>query len=141
MKKRLISAVLLVVLLCTMTAPAASAIGETADPRFTHTMSISALIQFNKLLGIAKCSGSVDAYANTPVKVIIRLQQQTDTGWESLITWEDTGTGSALAYGEYAVYRGYTYRVVATGYVYDNDGNLLEVTSASHSDYLPGLFG
>lgn len=141
MKRRLISAILVMAMLCTFALPVFAALDETMQPRFSYTNSIFAKIEFNKLLGIAKCTGNVVAKSMVPIKTIVRLQQETDTGWVTLATWENTGEATCACYGEYAVYRGYTYRVTVTGYVYDVDGVLKEVTSASHSDYLPGLFG
>ena len=129
--KKIVSLALVTVLLFMMVVPASAANADnTVQPRWTYLNIIDAGLDIN-WLGIATCEGNVLAYGNTTVKVVVRLQQQTDSGWSTLKTWSDTDTGSAYASGIYAVHSGYTYRVSVIAYAYDANGNLLETGSTS----------
>ena len=92
--------------------------------------TVTAYLDIN-LLGVATCEGSATARALVDVKVTVRLQQLTDTGWSTIKTWSATNEGCSSASGKYAVYSGYTYRTTVSAYVYDEDGNIIETGSAS----------
>lgn len=129
--KRIISLALVAVLLCATIAPVSAVSADnTVQPRWTYIRLMNANIDIN-WIGVASCSGEVNAYESMDVKVLVRLQQLTDSGWSTIKTWSVTGVGAARASGVYAVHSGYTYRVSVTGYVYDDNGNLLEAGSTS----------
>lgn len=104
----------------------------TVTPYYTHVNSVYACISINPTWGIATCSGRVSAQSVTPVKVNVYLQQDTGTYWKTLKSWSATGTWQADLQRDYAVARGYKYRVLVVGYVYDDAGNLLESASITH---------
>lgn len=106
----------------------------TVQPRWTYLYSVTASLDIN-LLGVATCRGTTACGSVRDVEIIVRLQQETATGWSTLKTWTDTGSGSAIASGSYAVARGYTYRTVSSVYVYDDNGNIIETGSASDTFY------
>lgn len=124
--KRLISFLLFAAILCGLSIPAAAAEADNLiQPRWSYLNAVAAYLDIN-WLGIATCEGSAAARSAVDVKVVVRLQQQTETGWATIETWSATGTAGATAGGKYAVYKGYTYRTSVTAYVYDENGNIVE---------------
>lgn len=129
--RRIISLVIVITLLCTTVIPVSSAVTDsTVQPRWSYLTTVKAYLDIN-WLGLATCEGSASIRSQLDVKVVVRLQQLTDSGWSTIKTWTATDAGSAYASGVYAVHSGYTYRVSVTGYVYDDNGNLLETGSTS----------
>lgn len=115
---------------------AAVNVGSAVQPRFTYIDDISADLEVS-FLGVARCDGTFNAWANdSPIKMVIRLQEYDGSNWVTIKKWEITGTGSIAAYRDYAIYSGSSYRAHVTGYVYDANGNLLETASKSaYIDY------
>lgn len=136
--KKVFSLLLAALLLLSSTFPVNAVAPEQSitavQPRWTYLHTITAFIDIN-FLGVATCEGTAVSRVVKDVKVVVRLQQETDTGWSTLKTWTDTGAGSAVASGSYAVARGYTYRTVSSVYVYDDNGNIIETGSASDTFY------
>lgn len=134
--KRIIAVLLTICLMSAMAIPAtAISPPTTVQPRWTYLDTVTSYLNIN-YLGIATCEGSATAGALVTVEVTVRLQQLKDTGWATIKTWTSTGTGTASASGNYAVYRGYTYRTSVTSYVYDANGNLIETgTSTDTFEY------
>lgn len=133
--RRLFTFFVILTILASIVIPAHAATSvNTPQPRWSYLNSVSANININSI-GIATCSGRATARENITVKVVVRLQQLTDSGWSTIKSWTVTDTVSAYASGSYAVYSGYTYRTSVTGYVYDSNGNLLE-TGTSTDTYV-----
>lgn len=131
--KRITTVFLLAALVLSMGIPvSAQRPDTTVTPYYTHVNSVYACISINPTWGIATCSGRVSAQSVTPVKVNVYLQQDTGTYWKTLKSWSATGTWQADLQRDYAVARGYKYRVLVVGYVYDDAGNLLESASIIH---------
>lgn len=129
--KRFLSLILIAMVIFSMAVPASAAVADNmVQPRWSYLNSVTAYLNIN-FLGIATCEGTATARVGETVEVTVRLQQLKDTGWATIKTWTSTGTGTAAASGNYAVYSGYTYRTSVTGYVYDSDGNLLETGTAT----------
>lgn len=128
-------AVLMVIgILCTMIIPVTAATNEnTIQPRWSYLDSVYAYIDIN-WLGVATCEGTAVARSSVDVEVVVRLQQKLDSGWYTVESWSDTGTGTAGTGGKIAVARGYDYRVTVSAYVYDDNGNIVETGSSSDSD-------
>jgi len=132
--KKTVSVLLVVAMLFIMVIPATAATSESpVQPRWTYLNSVYAYLDIN-WLGVATCEGSAIAGSSVPVKTVVRLQQKLDSGWYTVETWSDTGTGAAGASGKIAVARGYDYRVTVSAYVYDDNGNIVETGSSSDSD-------
>lgn len=127
--RRLFCFVLVLLMVCTMVLPAAAS-QDVVQPRWTYLSSVSAALQINGL-GIASCSGQALVTSSNRIAVYVTLQQYTDSGWVTLRSWSATGKTTTMAGGQYAVARGYTYRVNVTAYVYDGRGNVIETGSAS----------
>lgn len=128
-------AVLMVIgILCTMIIPVTAATNEnTIQPRWSYLDSVYAYIDIN-WLGVATCEGTAVARSSVDVEVVVRLQQKLDSGWYTVESWSDAGTGTAGTGGKIAVARGYDYRVTVSAYVYDDNGNIVETGSSSDSD-------
>lgn len=132
--KRVISILLvLAVLVCTVAFPASAATSTDVEPLYDHINSVYANLSINKLLGIATCTGRINAKKIVPVKVIVRLQQYNEGTWTTVTSWNETGTASVSCTNQYAIYSGYTYRVRVTGYVYDSEGVIQESATVTHT--------
>lgn len=128
--KRIICLMMIIVVLCSMVGPVSATTADNMiQPRWSYLNSVTAYLDIN-WLGVASCTGSAIARNDVEVKVVVNLQQLTDTGWATVNSWSSTGNITASASGRYAVYRGYTYRVTVTGYVYDSNGKIIETGSA-----------
>jgi hypothetical protein len=128
--KRSIAFCILTMVLFSILFPFTEAHANEIQPRWDVTRAIVADLQISAS-GIATCRGQVSAYDNVPVKVVVHLKQQKNGSWGTLKTWSVTDTTTATCQRIYAVESGYTYKVVATGYVYDLNGNIVEVVSAT----------
>ena len=132
--KKTVSVLLVVAMLFIMAFPAAATtIESTIQPRWTYLNSVYAYLDIN-WLGIATCEGNAVAGSSVQLKTVVRLQQKLDSGWYTVESWSDTGTGTAGTGGKIAVARGYDYRVTVSAYVYDDNGNIVETGSSSDSD-------
>ena len=109
---------------------AAATLEDEIQPRWSYLNSVAADLDIN-WLGVATCTGSAVARDSVTIELCIYLQQRTQSGWETLRTWTSTGEVSSGVQGQYAVYKGFTYRVIVSAVVYDIQGNILETGSAS----------
>lgn len=130
--KRRITVCIAFLLILAMIMPMRNANASEINPRWTHIHSMTAGLDIS-FWGVATCNGQITAYGNIPVEIIMHLKQLKNGAWGTLKTWSISGTGTLNAEMQYAVERGYTYKVVVTGYVYDANGNILETASASKS--------
>lgn len=136
--KRIVSLLIVIAIMSIMVVPATAASSEpVVQPRWSYLDTVTAYLDINETWGMTTCEGRATAGEYVTVKVIVRLQQLTDTGWSTLKSWSSTGLVTAAASGNYAVYSGYTYRVSVTGYVYDDDGNIVETGSATDTYIYP----
>ena len=129
--RRLCCFVLILLVVGTMILPVAAS-QATVQPRWTYLDSVSAVLQINGL-GIATCSGQAAVSSTNRIAVYVTLQQYTDSGWVTIRSWSATGKTTTMAGGQYAVARGYTYRVNVFAYVYDSRGNIIETGSTSQT--------
>ena len=131
----------LIVVLCLMIllVPAVFATQQnelSVTPRLVTIAACTADIAINEDTGIASCDAQCLAKDDYTVKVICRLQRWNGATWVTLRTWINTDTYLAYVSENWAVNRGYTYRVYATFCVYDANGTLLETINAIDSqDY------
>ena len=128
-----LSFALVLIFVFSLTIPASAAIIDDVEPMYTHISRVYASLTIDESLGIATCTGSVNAKTITPAKVIVRLQSYQNGAWLTVKSWSSTGTAVASSTNSYAIYKGYSYRVYVTGYVYDSEGVIQE--SASIYDY------
>lgn len=129
--------ILILSMLFGLTVTASAVVAPSIQPLYNHTNSIYAALSIDETLGIATCYGKVSAKSFVPAKVVVQLQQNVSGNWVTLKTWTNTGTYSAAYTGTHAIYRGYTYCVKVTGYVYDANGVLQEISSNSHTVVFP----
>ena len=63
------------------------------------------------------------------VRIDISLQQYNNGSWKTIKDWTTTSSGTNIGLDKsYYISRGYTYRMISNGYVYEN-GILIENTS------------
>ena len=135
--RKIISSLLALVILFSCIIPASAATKEEAGLFWNKILNIYASISVNQSTGIVTCSGTITAKSTYPVKVYAQLQRLENGSWRTITSWTNTGTLSATVTKSYAVYSGYTYRIYVIGYVYDNNGNIVESGSEYHSVYYP----
>lgn len=105
----------------------------SVTPRFIAIAACSTDLTINESTGVATCETQCIAKDAYTVKVICKLQRWNGASWVTLRTWINTDTYAAYVSENWAVYRGYNYRVYATFYVYDENGTLLETISSYDS--------
>ena len=123
--------ILVLLIVCATVLPAAAS-QTTVQPRWTYLDFVSVVLDINAL-GVASCSGQAAVNSTNRIAVYVTLQQYTASGWVTIRSWSATGVGATQAAGQYAVARGYTYRVNAVAYVYDGRGNIIETGSTSQT--------
>ena len=127
--KRSISFLLIFMLTCYLALPAFAAEDTYVQPRYKHIAVFSADISYGSW-GIATCTSSVIIDSGCSVTLTLSLQKSSDGPiWENVETWSDAGTSGAFISEERALYSKYSYRVLATAYVYDSTGRLVETES------------
>ena len=129
--RRLFCFILVLLMLFTMVLPTAAS-QATVQPRWIYLDFISASLDINAL-GVASCRGQAAVSSTNRIAVYVTLQQNTSSGWVTIRSWSATAIGAAQASGQYAVARGYTYRVNTVVYVYDGRGNVIETGSTSQT--------
>lgn len=134
--RRLVSLALVLLLVLSMTSVVSAAIWPI-DPLYTYVNSVYASLTIDTTWGIATCNGGVSSKANHPVKVNVYLQKDTGVYWQTVQSWSVSGDWDADLSRSYAIYHGYTYRVLTVGYVYDNSGHILESASVTHTVAFP----
>lgn len=135
MRKKYISLVLAIILVCTaqFSVPAGAEEIQPVRPRYTYIDAIAANLSINSSTGLATCSGTGYAKGTDDVvSLSVQLQQCKNGNWYTLKAWSGSNTNMAVVSGQYYVYKGYTYRTKVTETVYDKNGNFLESTSCTH---------
>lgn len=132
--KKVISTILAVMTLCALAVPASAAVVDPIEPQYDHTSSLYAVISIDEN-GLATCGGDVTAKKWTPVKVVVQLQQLKDGEWKTLESWSNTGTFCTEQTGYLYVWKGYYYRTKVTGFIYDENGRIIESASGTDQQY------
>ncbi len=130
--KRICSVVLCICMLYLLAVPANAATGNARLLEYDHIGTITANLTIDRFWGIASCDGSVDASGDYPVYITVYLQQKVDDVWQTLTSWSNEGQIATSAGGRYAIAKGYQYRTYTTGFVYDDDGNIIDSAYASY---------
>ena len=133
--KRIMSFFVAVILLTVIVLPVSAE--QYVQPRYTYINDVSAELSINTTTGVATCTGSVCARSMKPVKVVVSLQKDMGTYWQTLESWSGTGTMEIQIINRFGVYSDETYRVFTAAYVYASNNNLLESASATHEVYYP----
>ena len=127
--------VISILLLCTIifgaVAPAASASEENGvQSRYAYIHLLINDFSINSSTKVAHCYGKIAVRQSMSLKVVATLQVQENGVWRNINSRTATGTLDAIASYNPTVVSGYQYRLVVTGYVYDSNGNLLEMESS-----------
>lgn len=133
--KKTINVLCAVLLIMLCVVPTVTYASEDVMPLYDNINSVYANLNIDGSTGIASCTGMISAKNFYPVSVTVRLQMLENGDWKTLYTWSDNGTWSVTCDGYYAVYSGYSYRVIVQGYVYDSAGNIIESGSAVQVQY------
>ncbi len=104
-----------------------------AAARWSYLTTIAADLGFDSN-GYAFVSVMCDADANDVDKISVKCElQQYDGGWNTIKTWTETKNSSAIMFDkEYAVAKGYSYRLKITASVY-SDPILLEKVTGEYA--------
>ncbi len=131
-----ICCVVLVLCLVAMFAPSVFAVPNDmpmVSPRFVAIDTTTVGISIDEDTGIASCDAQCIAQDDYTIRVECKLQRWNGSSWVTIKTWTNTDTYIAYVAEDWAVYKGYNYRVYATFYVYDENGTLLETFSSYDS--------
>ena len=111
-----------------------AATNRAVQPRYAYINSVMAGLSIDEIFGIATCVATVTVRDSDSAMLYCLLQRYEDGGWVTIKSWAHTDTITAYVDKQYAVYRGYTYRLKVTGYALDSAGNILE-TVTQYSTY------
>ena len=134
MKKRIISLLSTVVIVCIMCTPALANGPIEIEPCYEGASSVRATFNISAS-GKTTSTATVIVLPGYTADVYLDLQQN-DDGWENIMTWEDSGSGRIYLNKSYYVESGYEYRAQVTVDIYDDDGSYVEtVTVNSGSEW------
>lgn len=98
---------------------------STIEPRYTYANTLDVVIDISN--NEAFCATSMQLYDFNKCRVFCRLQQQQNGNWVTLNSWySNEAVYYVYSSRRIAVEPGYRYRFSVFGYVYDNNGNLIE---------------
>ena len=138
MKRICVLGLALLLIVSLVTPCFAAGTSESApSPRYAYIGVNTVHLEINESTGIAQCDADCFTDELYTVEVVCKLQKYAGGFYSTVKTWSSSGIQYTSVYGEWAVYSGYTYRLYATFYVRDSNGNLLEVASSSDSYYYP----
>ena len=134
MKKRIISLLSTVAIVCIMCTPALANGPIEIEPCYEGVSSVK--VTFNiSASGKTTSTATVIVLPGYTADVYLDLQQN-DGEWENIMTWEDSGSGRIYLNKSYYVESGYEYRAQVTVDIYDDDGSYVEtVTVNSGSEW------
>lgn len=131
--KRVIYLIIAIILLQCFSFSASAAMKDELEPQFETINTVHASLTIDETLGVATCYGRITAKNLYPVEVEVYLQVYRNNRWDTLKTWTGTGTMNCSISNQYAIARGYTYRVYVIGYVYNSNGAIVESGSTAHT--------
>ena len=124
--KRFFCAILVVFLFASAVMPVMAANEQSISPRYTYIQGLGSSLSIGKL-GLSSCGANCVAYGGDTIKLTMVLQRYNGSSWTTIKTWvEETSTSGIALNKNYAVTKGYTYRVRATCSVYNASGTLVE---------------
>ncbi len=137
MRRKILSIMLILVLLVSIPVSGQAAELTMIQPRYTYIRYFDRDLTIDPSTGIADCYAKITANTNYPVEVVCQLEVYWGGEWMALRTWTDTGNGTAVISETYNAAHGFNYRIDVTAYVYDSNGNRLEVTGGITECYYP----
>ena len=124
--KRILCLILALLLVMLSVTPALAAENESSVmPRYSYIGQIYAYLQIGSL-GLSACQANCHIESGDHVVLTAQLQQYNGSGWTTLKTWSATDDDYAAISKNYAVPKGYTYRLRASCSVYNASGTLVE---------------
>lgn len=131
-----ICCLILALLLIMLAVVPVIATGDEASvtPRYSYIAKIYSGLQIGTL-GLSACQANCYAENGDSVVLTAKLQQYNGSTWTTLKTWSATGEDFATLSKNYAVPKGYTYRLRASCSVYSASGVLLE-SGICYSNYV-----
>lgn len=117
----------LLILLSLLNTPVLASSNSEVQPRYTYITTISASISVDTSTGLANCRGIIHA-RNQSVMLVCKLQKKEANEWTTIKTWVGNGYESVVLNNNYAIFAGYTYRVLVSGYVKGTNNNIIEQT-------------
>lgn len=130
--KRIVCLLLVGVLLCASIVPVSATEDTTVSPRFTYISSTATGFRIDTDPGIAVCYAKCETYSDSvTVKIIGSLQQYKSSAWTQIYSWTVTGTRVVILDRLRAVSKGYNYRFVATYYIYNSAGAVVESSTTT----------
>ncbi len=137
MRRKIISIMLILMLLVAIPVSGQAAELTMIQPRYTYIGAFDRDLTIDTSTGVADCYAMITANANYPVEVVCRFEVYWGGEWTTLRTWTDTGNMMAVISETYDAPDGFNYRIDVTAYVYDSNGNRLEVTGGITECYYP----
>lgn len=117
---KMLSAMLVLVMLVLLAIPAAAMAEDGIAPHFTY------IVDSEATMNITGTTATVDAWVcgdlvyATKAKIIAELQVKNGNDWIPVAIWTDTKDGlKAHVYETKSVVKGHTYRVKATGTIWE----------------------
>ena len=135
--RRVITLILALATLATMTTTAFAALPEEpiVSPQYTYIEFISTgLTVQDATFGVLSISAYCLSASGTIVQIECMLQQYSG-GWNTIKTWNASGIVEATLDKQYAVAKGYSYRIYVTYSIRNSSGALLESTIKTRSCY------
>ncbi len=132
MKKRNLIRIVSFLLMIGLLLSSASAASQV-QPRYQKINILTSELLSINWLGKATCGGTVTVLDETcNVELYVELQRSEDgvNSWETIKTWNTTGTEELAIEGYYYVRSGYYYRAVTCAIIYNSEGAYIESDTA-----------
>ena len=124
---RILKKILLFSLTVALLTTSVAASGNSAvQPRHTYINTVSASLTVNETTGTATCVATASAFTTPYVKVLCYLQRYQNGGWQTVKTWSNIDSITAVVDETWHVEYGYTYRVRVVGQALDSSYTILE---------------
>lgn len=122
----------ILIMACAVPAFAATVPEDTVvSPQYTYIKTLAANLTIDENTGVASCRAYCYAASNYTVEVECILQRYVGAIWTPLKTWTSSSAGYASVDQDWAVYKGYNYRIYVTYRIRTTAGALLESTTVT----------
>lgn len=118
------------ILITLLSMPVFASANDEIQPRYTYILGFAVDITIDASSEEATCYSMIRSRSGS-VKLVCQLQRKVNAQWITIKSWTATGDGIAVINKNQAISTGQEYRVLAFGYVYDSNNNLLEAENAS----------
>lgn len=101
----------------------------TTQPRYVGVTQITALME-RPSNNVVDCIGRIKLSPGYTADGQMELQQLSGNAWETIKSWDMSGTDTIRKTSTWAVLSSGTYRVVVSATIYDSNGRFVETVSA-----------